>query len=119
MQRLLHVVSFTTDMATSRRFYRDAMGLGVGADTPFMVNFSHDGAGLMLLAVQPTQRREVELCFEAERVSAVVESLRVRGVEFIDELRHLAFGSVIHFRDPEGNTVELKGPPERPALPIG
>ena len=110
MKRLLHVVSFTTDIEASKRFYRDAMGLSLGADTPFMVNFSTDGAGLMLLAVQPTQRHEVELCFESERVSTVVETLRNRGVEFIDELRHLAFGSVIHFRDPDGNLFSLLQP---------
>ena len=110
MKRLLHVVSFTTELDASRQFYRDAMGLRPGADTPFMVNFSTDGAGLMLLAVQPTQRREVELCFESERVGTVVETLRNRGVEFIDELRHLAFGSVIHFRDPEGNLLSLLQP---------
>src|SRR2546425_2429681 len=38
------------------------------------------------------------------------ESLRARGVEFIDELRHLEFGSVIHFRDPEGNLLSLLQP---------
>lgn len=110
MKRLLHVVSFTTDIEASKRFYRDAMGLSLGADTPFMANFSTDGAGLMLLAVQPTRRHEVELCFESERVTTVVETLRSRGVEFIDELRHLAFGSVIHFRDPEGNLFSLLQP---------
>ena len=110
MKRLLHVVSFTSDLALSKRFYRDGIGLTVGADTPFMVNFSSDGAGLVLLAVAPAQRKEVELCFESEQVTTAVEKLRGRGVEFIDELRHLAFGSVIHFRDPEGNLLSLLQP---------
>jgi catechol 2,3-dioxygenase-like lactoylglutathione lyase family enzyme len=110
MRRLLHVISFTTDLEQSKRFYRDGIGLSVGADTPFMVNFSTDGTGLVLLAVSPTQRREVELCFESEQVAASVEALRSRGVEFIDELRALEFGSVIHFRDPEGNLLSLLQP---------
>ena len=110
MKRLLHVVSFTSDLALSKRFYRDGLGLTVGADTPFMVNFSTDGAGLVLLSVPPAQRKEVELCFESERVTSTVEKLQSRGVEFVDELRHLAFGTVIHFRDPEGNLLSLLQP---------
>lgn len=110
MKRLLHVVSFTHDLETTKRFYRDTIGLSVGADTPFMVNFSTDGTGLVLLAMPPSQRREVELCFESDRVGAAVEKMRGRGVEFIDELRHLEFGSVIHFRDPEGNLLSLLQP---------
>ena len=127
MKRLLHVVSFTSDLESSKRFYRESIGLVPGADTPFMVNFATDGVGLVLLAVQPAQRKEVELCFESENVAAAVENLQSRGVEFIDELRHLAFGSVIHFRDPEGNLLSLLQPgsgardrstePEAPAAP--
>src|SRR2546428_12205812 len=110
MRKLLHIVSLTTDIEQSKRFYRDGIGLTVAVDTPFMANFSTGGAGLVLVAVPPTQRREVELCFESERVTTAVEALRARGVEFIDELRHLAFGSVIHFRDPEGNLLSLLQP---------
>src|SRR2546428_9663109 len=110
MRKLLHIVSLTTDIEQSKRFYRDGIGLTVAVDTPFMANFSTGGAGLVLVAVPPTQRREVELCFESERVTTAVEALRARGVEFIDELRHLEFGSVIHFRDPEGNLLSLLQP---------
>jgi predicted enzyme related to lactoylglutathione lyase len=110
MRKLLHIVSLTSDIEQSKRFYRDGIGLTVAVDTPFMANFSTGGAGLVLVAVVPTQRREVELCFESENVTASVEALRGRGVEFIDELRHLAFGSVIHFRDPEGNLLSLLQP---------
>ncbi len=110
MRRLMHVISFTADMERTRAFYRDALGLPVHADTPYMVNFSTDGTGLVLLAVHPHQPREVELCFESGDVAGSVERLRERGVEFIDELRQLAFGSVIHFRDPEGSLLSLLQP---------
>jgi len=75
-----------------------------------MADFSSNGTGLVLLAVHEQQKREVELCFESYDVHAAVERLRERGVRFIDELRTLAFGSVIHFRDPEGNLLSLLQP---------
>jgi len=110
MRRLQHVISFASDIAKSRDFYRDAIGLTVVADTPFMVNFATDGTGLMLLALSPGQKQEVELCFESDNVASTVERLRGRGVQFIDELRQLAFGSVIHFRDPAGNLLSILQP---------
>ena len=51
MQRLLYVISFTSDIELSKRFYRDGLGLTVGTDTPFWVDFAGDGAGLALLAM--------------------------------------------------------------------
>jgi predicted enzyme related to lactoylglutathione lyase len=75
-----------------------------------MVSFTPDGSGLILLAVNPEQKREVELCFESDDVAAAVERLRARGVQFTDELRRLSFGSVIHFRDPEDNLLSLLQP---------
>jgi lactoylglutathione lyase len=110
MQRLLYVISFTTDIEASKKFYRDGLGLPIGTDTPFWVDFAGDGAGLALLAMSPGQKREVELCFEAEDVAASVKALRGRGIVFLDEVRKLAFGSVIHFRDPEGNLFSLLQP---------
>ncbi len=109
MKRLLHVISFTTDIERSKAFYRDGVGLSVGANTPFMVNFAHDG-GLVLLAVGSETKTEVELCFESDDVTAAVDRLRGRGIQFADELRHLAFGSVIHFRDAEGKLLSMLQP---------
>lgn len=111
MRRLLHAISLTHDVERAKSFYRDALGLAVTIDTPFMANFSHEGAGLTLVAVQPERKREVELCFESPEIEETMRSLRLRGVEFIDDLRHLEFGSVIHFRDPEGHLLSLLRPP--------
>ena len=112
MRRLLHLVTFTADLEQSKQFYRDGLGLEATADTPFMVNFSTDGVGLILLALSEQQKREVELCFESPQIEETVDRLRGRGVEFLNELKHLAFGSVIHFRDPEGNLLSLLRPVE-------
>jgi predicted enzyme related to lactoylglutathione lyase len=112
MRRLLHLVNFTADLEQSKQFYRHGLGLEVAADTPFMVDFSSEGVGLILLALSPQQKREVELCFESPQIEETVQRLRSRGVQFVDELRHLSFGSVIHFRDPEGNLISLLRPAE-------
>jgi len=110
MKRLLHVISFTTDLESSVQFYREGLGLSLGAHSQYMADFSTGGTGLVVLAVHEAQKREVELCFESYDVHAAVDRLRERGVRFIDELRTLAFGSVIHFRDPEGNLLSLLQP---------
>jgi catechol 2,3-dioxygenase-like lactoylglutathione lyase family enzyme len=116
----------TQDLERTRSFYRDALGLPIAADSPFMTRFAHD-AGLVLVAVPSRQQSEVELCFESPEIEQTMEALRRRGVEFADELRHLEFGSVVHFRDPEGHLLSLLRPvaaaaPEirpEPAAPPG
>src|ERR1043165_3096913 len=115
MRRLLYVISFTSHLERTKLFYRDALGLTVQADTPFMVNFANDGNGLVLLAVQPSQTREVELCFESSDVPATVDRLAARGVEFLDELQKQSFGTVIHFRDHEGHLLSLLQPSDAAA----
>src|SRR5882672_257052 len=110
MRRLLYVISFTSQIEASKRFYRDVLGLEVGTDSPYWVDFATDGAGLALLAVNPGTVKGVELCFESENVEQSMTSLTQRGVTFTDELRRLAFGSVIHFRDPENNLLSLLQP---------
>ena len=110
MRKLLYVISFTSEIEVSKRFYRDILGLEVGTDSPYWVDFATDGVGLALLAVNPGTVKGVELCFEAEDVERSMAALTARGVRFTDELRRLAFGSVIHYRDPENNLLSLLQP---------
>jgi len=75
MRRLLYVISFTSQIEASKRFYHDVLGLEVGTDSPYWVDFATDGAGLALLAVNPGTVKGVELCFESENVEQSMTSL--------------------------------------------
>src|SRR5436309_14529748 len=102
---------FSRDFDEMKKFYRDKLGLRVSIDNPFFVQFDGGaGSSLALLAVQPDQMREVELCFESADIEADAATLRGRGVEFMEGIKRLEFGSVIHFRDPEGSLLSLLQP---------
>ena len=114
MDRLQYVIALTHELEKMKQFYRDVMGFAVSAETPYFVSFATGGASLALLAIQPAQKREFELCFHSQDVDADAARFRLRGVQFVDEARTLDFGRVIHARDPEGNLISLL----KPAAPV-
>jgi catechol 2,3-dioxygenase-like lactoylglutathione lyase family enzyme len=116
MDRLMYVIVFTPEIERMKAFYRDGMGLEVASETPYFVSFGTGGASLALMALSPNQKREFELCFQTADVDADVKRLRSRGVTFIDEVKWLPFGRVIHARDPESNLLSLLQP-SAPAAP--
>jgi lactoylglutathione lyase len=109
VERLKYVIAFTSDIEEMKTFYRDRVGLAVGSESAFWVDFEAgpEAPSLGLLAVAPQQKREIEMCFSAADLDSEVAALRGRGVEFLDEIRNEAFGRLIHLRDPEGNLVTL------------
>jgi len=114
MDRLQYVIALTHELEKMKQFYHDVMGFAVSAETPYFVSFATGGASLALLAIQPAQKREFELCFHSQDVDADAARFRLRGVQFVDEARTLDFGRVIHARDPEGNLISLL----KPAAPV-
>src|SRR6267378_3061860 len=110
MDRLQYVIAFTHDLERMKSFYRDAMGFEVSADFPAFVSFATGGACLALVAVEPTQKLEFELCFHSADVDADTTRLRLRGVNFLGETKTFEFGRVAHARDPEGNLLSLLNP---------
>ncbi len=63
------------------------------------------------------------LCLRVEPFdeAAIRERLAEAGVEAGETARRYGaegFGPSIYIEDPDGNVVELKGPPEQPADPI-
>jgi catechol 2,3-dioxygenase-like lactoylglutathione lyase family enzyme len=119
MNRLLYVITFTSAMDRMRSFYREVMGFEAVMDSPYWVTFGTGGASLALLAVQPSQKREFELCMESANVEVDMRALKTRGVQFIDEIKSEAFGRVVHMRDPEGNLLSLLQPPAPAAASRG
>lgn len=119
MNRLMYVIVFTPDLEGMKSFYRDDMGFEVISESQFFASFATGGASLALMALSPSQKREIELCFNSSDLEADVRVLKSRGVEFIDAAKWLPFGRVIHARDPEGNLLSLLQPNEPPTEVAG
>ncbi len=112
--KLAYSILFTSDMDGMTEFYRDAVGLTPGNESPFFTPFRTGSSSFALLAIEPEQKPEYELCFATDRLESDVERLRGRGMRFVDEIRKEPFGRLIHMRDPERTLVTLLEP-ARPA----
>lgn len=114
-----HVVLRVRDIERMRRFYCDVLGAEHVAYRP-RLGMSHlrvGGALIDLVAADPGEGRNMDhLCLRLADPfdqDAVVAHLKQRGAE-VGEIRTRygaeGNGVSIYLTDPEGNTVELKGP---------
>ncbi len=103
------------DLARSRDFYRDKIGLTVGTDVPpHWVDFDL-GGGVQLglhptdggLAVQPGS---MSIGFSVDDVDALVARLKGDGVTIINEPFDENFGRLAVVADPDGYPVQLLTP---------
>ena len=116
-----------SDFATSFRFYSQTLGLPVSFGTeegPYAsFDAGHDmlaiyGRGMMEDAIgQPRSTAErgpdqFLLGFSVEDVDEATAQLEARGVAFVSPPSDQLVWQirVAHFRDPDGNLVELSGP---------
>lgn len=128
-----HVVIRTTDPAALKRFYCDVLGCVPEREQPELglVQLRAGRALIDLLAVGgPLDRADSGLpgagrnmdhlclrieCYDAPALSSY---LRARGVRLGEAGRRYGadgFGPSLYLFDPEGNMVELKGPPDETA----
>lgn len=128
-----HIVLRVTDLAAMKRFYCEALGCTVEREQP-AIGLLQLRAGRSLLDLVPVdgklgraggaapgrEGRNVDhFCFRVEPfdVAAIHSALKVHGVEpgpVEQRFGAEGEGPSIYFTDPEGNTVELKGPPDGP-----
>ncbi len=124
-----HIVLRIVDRSQMLTFYRDVLGLAVDRDRPDL-GLVHLRAGAQLIdlitldgplgqagSVGPGEegRNLDHVClqvrpFDSEVINA---HLAAHGVRILDEGQRYGtdgMGHSIYIRDPEGNTVELKGP---------
>jgi len=132
-----HVVLRVRDPEAARRFYCEALGAALVAHRPEL-GLTHLRAGAAMIdlvavdgvlgraggpAPEKAGRNMDHLCLRVEPFdeAAIVEHLHRCGVEVGEVRRRFGAegnGVSIYVSDPEGNTVELKGPSdgsERPS----
>jgi catechol 2,3-dioxygenase-like lactoylglutathione lyase family enzyme len=126
-----HVVLRVSDLAAMLRFYRDALGCAIERDVPSL-GLVQLRAGRCLIDLVPVSgelgrkggaapgregRNMDHVCFRVEPfdAAAIAQHLAAHGIvagEVVSRYGAEGTGPSIYIEDPEGNTVELKGPPD-------
>ena len=117
VKQVAHVCVFARDLAETRDFYRDALGLEVA------FNFTRDGAWFgfdldaggrsnieVFLKPEASYSREDQinhLCLEVESIDAAIAHLRGRGVAVTDRKRGVDDTWQAWLTDPNGVRIEL------------
>lgn len=125
VKALDHVVLRVADMDRSIAFYEQVMGLHVERRLP-EIGLVQLRAGTAMIDLVPRTEDEDEgrnmdhfaVRIEAMDVPALQAHLKHHGIDPGEVRRRYGaegYGSSIYITDPDGNTVELKGPPETAA----
>jgi glyoxylase I family protein len=119
LREIDHVVLRVRDIDAMRRFYCEVLGAAHVAYRPqFRMSHLRVGDGLIdLVESDPGSGRNMDhLClrlgepFDAEAIVAHLEKHRVAVGKVTTRFGAEGNGVSIYLTDPEGNTVELKGP---------
>jgi catechol 2,3-dioxygenase-like lactoylglutathione lyase family enzyme len=111
------VIVRVTDMVRAIRFYRDAVGLAVVAESP-QFSFLDAGSIQLVLTVSTDavipDRSLTEIVFEVDHIDAAHSAMTARGVEFRVDPRPITSqdGRALHaadFRDPDGHVLSITG----------
>ncbi len=115
------VYYFVQDMPRALRFYRDALGLRVTAESDHWATLDVGGVRVGLHAtdgrpVPPVPRDEGgamaggTLTLRVDDIRATVARLQAAGVKFLAPIYDASWGSVVAFEDPDGNVLKLMRP---------
>ncbi len=127
--KLTHVRLLVSDFDACFRFYRDVMGFEVtwGAEGSGYADFRNRGEAMVALFDRqamaetlgvgdlPTEAQcqdKALLVFEAADLDSTVQALQARGVTFVAEVQDRPDWGIrtAHFRDPDGNLIEINSP---------
>jgi glyoxylase I family protein len=117
-----HVVLRVSDMDRAIAFYEQVLGLHIERRLP-EIGLVQLRAGSAMIDLVPQKKGEEDgrnmdhyaVQIESMDVEALSAHLRRHGVDPGEIRRRYGaegYGSSIYITDPDGNTVELKGPPE-------
>jgi len=128
-----HIVLRIADKSATLAFYEGVLGLKVDRDRPDL-GLTHIRAGAQMIdlvtvdgvigrlggagpAVEGRNLDHFALHIEPFDEAAIRAHLAAKGVDIVEEGERYGAGGdgySLYIRDPEGNTVELKGPPRSP-----
>lgn len=121
IQRIDHVVLYVKDQEASVRFYENVLGCTVARRNP-KVGLVHLTAGASMIDLLPAPEQgagrnvdHVALRIQPFDAAALVAHLSKFGItpgEIRPRFGAEGVGPSLYFDDPDGNTIELKGPPE-------
>jgi glyoxylase I family protein len=132
-----HVVIRARDVEALRRFYCDVLGCSVERESPGDLGLVQLRAGAALIDLVAVDSELGRLggaapadeghnmdhfCvrvdpFDEQAIRAHLEHCGVEAGDLQQRYGAEGFGPSIYLQDPEGNTVELKGPPATPVAP--
>ncbi|NNE88134.1 MAG: VOC family protein [Silicimonas sp.] len=115
-----HVVLYVSDMAQSAQFYRDVLGCKVVRHNE-KLNLMHLSAGASMIDLLPMPGGQstgsnvdhVALQISPFEPDALIAHLRNHSLEPTEPRDRFGAGGTgpsLTFQDPDGNTIELKGP---------
>jgi len=115
--KLKAVRIYVTDWDRALDFYSNTLGMPVvfaGSETGW-AEFDTGEAHLAIERVSPDDTegddlvgRFVSVSLQVDDIQAIYETLRTRGVEFLEPPETQPWGGVLaHFRDPDGNVLTL------------
>jgi catechol 2,3-dioxygenase-like lactoylglutathione lyase family enzyme len=111
-----YVSLYVDDVAVTRRFYADVLGLAVVEQGDWGLVLR---AGSIDLFVHPRgdhARQHVEITFDVDDADAAIHALGRAGVRVVDEPADREWGDRDGaVEDPDGNTVYLRTGSEQPA----
>jgi predicted enzyme related to lactoylglutathione lyase len=110
------------DLVAAKAFYRDRIGLGLGHDAPWWVEFELGGTNLALHplvdheVLEANPARPISLAFSAGDFDEWVEELGLRGVTFSQGITDRGYGRFAEAADPDGNLLAFRDSPAPPTL---
>lgn len=120
LDRIGQIAINAKDIGRALRFYRDTLGMRFLFEVPNLAFFDCGGVRLMLGSAESKEfdHPGSVLYYKVNDINATYESLKKKGVEFIDQPHLIAKLEhhdlwMVFFRDTEGNTLALMSEVER------
>ena len=120
LDRIGQIAINAKDIGRALRFYRDTLGMRFLFEVPNLAFFDCGGVRLMLGSAESKEfdHPGSVLYYKVNDINATYDSLKKKGVEFIDQPHLIAKLEhhdlwMVFFRDTEGNTLALMSEVER------
>jgi len=119
MTSLIEKIAFihyaTKNLERAVEFYRDVLGLDLLLQTEEWAEFDIGGQRFAVQQLKPSEPfhavNPAVVSLQARPIENTIETLKNKGVRFIQELQTLPYGKMATFEDPDGNLLGLYEPP--------